>query len=79
MGEIAMRKYELFSIEGCVSPRRIGGQYPSRAAVLAVARREREKRGDADVLLVGWITDAGRMALVSFSTRELEPGDKPSK
>ena len=74
-----MRQYELFQIFRAVEPRRIGGPYRDRAALIAAARREREKRGDADVLLAGWITNAGRMALVSFSTRELEPGGNPTK
>ena len=74
-----MRQYELFQLFRAVEPRRIGGPYKDRVSLIAAAQREREKRGDADVLLAGWITNAGRMALVSFTTRELEPGDKPKK
>jgi len=67
-----MRQYELVCVDGCVEPRRCGA-YRNYAALLAAARREREKRGDTDLLLAAWVDDDGRVALSSFSTAELEP------
>jgi len=73
-----MRQFELVCVESCVEPRRCGS-YRNYADLLAAARRERKKRGEADLLLAAWIDDDGRVALSSFTTAELEAGGKPPK
>ena len=63
---------ELYRIDGCVEPCRIGGPHPDYPALLAAARWADAGSGREDLLLAAWIDGGGRIALSSFSANELE-------
>jgi len=70
-----MRECELYRVDGCVEPCRVGGPYKGYPALLAAARQTHTESKPEDMLLYVWIDDAGRPALSSFSTAELDiPG-----
>jgi hypothetical protein len=67
-----MKGYEIYRIAGCVEPLRVGGPYSDYPALLAAARKVHAESKAEDLLLYTEIDDAGRPALSSFSTAELE-------
>jgi len=71
--ENLMHQCELFRIDKCVEPCRVGGPYKGYSAVLAAARRAHFESKAEDALFCAWIDEAGRPALSSFSVAELEP------
>jgi len=67
-----MKRYEIFKVEGCVDPCRIGGPYNDYPALLVAARKAHAESKAEDLLLYGEIDAAGRPALESFTNAELE-------
>jgi len=67
-----MKNYELYKIEGCIEPYRIGGPYKDYPTLLVATRKAHAESKAEDLLLYGEIDAAGRPALESFTNAELE-------